>query len=143
MENRALDISALKSRVEKKRVIEMWGVTYEGNDVLCDDILGDGRQLLRITTMLGRPFCYYILVDSSLTEELLAEREVRDEIVQALEERYGEPESMREAFVENGGDPDAYETEFPVVDTSDGYMWEFVNGALEQLSEEAINVREN
>ena len=78
-------IALIEAIIEGPRETEHWAQKYHGSDAFVPEPLGDGKQLVHLTPLATRPWCYVLMVDSSWDD--LAEH--TEEMYEAIEMEYG------------------------------------------------------
>lgn len=121
--------TALKAAIEVERHAYLW-TPDDGVDFVprvCSDIFGDGRALLRLTTMNSRPRFYVIRIDSSWdVEDYRAPagspnlRDFLDDIAYSLEDQFGDGRAREE---DDEPDDDESVRDWPAFDCDNGMSW--------------------
>lgn len=122
-----------RKKVEATYPVRWWGQNYICQPRFVESILGDGRALLALQPLNTRPHYYLIRIDSSWHLDycrvcgISAEcpddlREHLDEIYEAIEDEYGNADSIR---YENKTHPDEplVDDSWPVFDDEVGTCW--------------------
>ena len=69
------------------RTVRHWGDTYNLEPVICTDKIGDGKQLLVLSSINQRPQVWYVLIDSSTDVE--SDDFNYDEVLLHIEDEFG------------------------------------------------------
>lgn len=78
--------AALKAAIEVTETVRFWGADHVITPVLAESILGDGRRLLTVHPVNGRPNHYVVRVDSSWADD---PSERIDDLIEVLDEEFG------------------------------------------------------
>ncbi len=120
-----------RSKVEVPSKVRFWGQESARDPRFVEQALGNGEQLVAIQPLSTRPHYYVIRIDSSWhlygckcpddCPDVIQEH--LDEIYEAIEDEYGEKDSVRysNSQLEDGQEPDS--DEWPVLDLDCGTAW--------------------
>jgi hypothetical protein len=123
-------------RFTKTHKVHWWGGDYQVTPAVCDEAVGDGCTLLYVQCLNTRPYYYLIRVDSSWGSDGRDEYDDIEEVLETLEDCFGEKERERENLAddlrEQGIEPDGDNTDlagnedrlgWPVLSLDSGYTW--------------------
>ena len=84
---------SLEQWIEKEtapRIAKLWGDGVEFSPVLCDEIIGDGKQLVYLGTISQRPYHWLIRIDSQT--DINSDDFDFEDILEPIEECFGRQE---------------------------------------------------
>lgn len=84
---------SLEQWIEKEtapRIAKLWGDGVEFSPVLCDEIIGDGKQLVYLGTIDQRPYHWLIRIDSQT--DINSDDFDFEDILEPIEECFGRQE---------------------------------------------------